>query len=181
MAITVKEINEKQFTLVKNAQGYNPDEVDNFLDELAAQTDALIRENLAYKQSVAAANAQIASLRSENEALVAEKAAQPEVEDDPAFNEPSYFKNLETTLRETLISAQRIADETVENARKQAAKIVEEAEIQAANLTSDATQKLENANAEFAALKESFAEYHRNFSALVDGQAKLLSESPLLG
>ena len=35
----------------------------------------------------------------------------PVTQADSAYDEPSYFKNLETTLRETLINAQRIADE----------------------------------------------------------------------
>ncbi len=204
MAITVREINEKQFALVKNGTGYNPDEVDDFLDALAGQMEALVRENVAYKQSVAAANAEIESLRSEKEALAAEKEAllaekqevaaeaaekpaepvdnPPMVREEasaPTFNEPSYFKNLETTLRETLISAQRIADETIDDARKKARKIIAEAEEQAENINDQSSTKMAEAKADYDSLKNAFEEYRRNFSILVDGQAKLLKDSPL--
>ena len=43
MAITVREIRDKDFT--RQVRGYNVDEVDEFLDELADQMDTLIREN----------------------------------------------------------------------------------------------------------------------------------------
>ena len=44
MAITVRDIRSKQFTSQRN--GYNKDEVDDFLDELADQLEEIIKENL---------------------------------------------------------------------------------------------------------------------------------------
>ena len=43
MAITVKDIHEKEFS--KQVRGYSIDEVDDFLDELAEQMEAMIKEN----------------------------------------------------------------------------------------------------------------------------------------
>ena len=40
MAITIKDIHEKEFT--KQVRGYSIDEVDDFLDELADQMEAMI-------------------------------------------------------------------------------------------------------------------------------------------
>ena len=43
MAITVKDISDKVFS--KQVRGYSIEEVDDFLDELAAQMETIVREN----------------------------------------------------------------------------------------------------------------------------------------
>jgi len=65
-------------------------------------------------------------------------AVQPQQQPAMLADEPQYFKNLETTLRETLISAQRLADETVAEARKKANTMVANAEEQAAAIEVEA-------------------------------------------
>ena len=129
MAITVNDIREKEFKT--EMRGYSRDEVDDFLDELAEQTEELAVENERLEGEATKAAEEIKTLKAQLDEAVAHitkleaapaapAAAAPAVVEEglPAFNEPSYFKNLETTLRETLISAQRIADETIDDARK---------------------------------------------------------------
>ena len=137
--------------------------------------EQLVRENISLKNALKEAEEKAeAALEPSDVANV------PAVQENlPAFNEPSYFKNLETTLRETLISAQRIADETIDDARKKARKIVADAEEQAQTLEEQSTLKMAEAKADYDALKNASEEYRRNFSILVEGQAKLLKESPL--
>ena len=129
MAITVKDIHEKEFS--KQVRGYSIDEVDDFLDELAEQMEVMIKENREALAEAEAAKAELAQLKAEKSAavaapvvvaeepksIVAVAPAQP-VQQSAAIDEPQYFKNLETTLRETLISDQRLADESVADARK---------------------------------------------------------------
>ena len=176
MAITVNEIRNKQFNIL--ARGYNCDEVDDFLDALAEQTEKLVRENISLKNELKAAQE-----AAEAVAQAAEKVEEtlPAVQENavPAFNEPSYFKNLETTLRETLISAQRIADETIDDARKKARKIISEAEEQAASVQEQSAAKMAEAKADYDALKNASEEYRRNFNELIEGQAKLLKDNPM--
>ena len=112
MAITVRDIRSKQFTSQRN--GYNKDEVDDFLDELADQLEEIIKENLSLAKQLKERPVV------ESEPVVIEKPVEvvrreepknevaPVTQADSAYDEPSYFKNLETTLRETLINAQRI-------------------------------------------------------------------------
>ena len=169
MAITVKDIREQEF-IMKNG-GYDVDQVDDFLDAVANQMEAVLRENAKLKEELNQANAAREAL--ENAPVVVEENKLP------AFNEPSYFKNLETTLRETLISAQRIADETIDDARKKARKLVAEAEEQAASIEEQSAQKMTEAKADYEALKNSFEDYRKNFSDLIDAHAKLLKDSPL--
>lgn len=176
MAITVKDIREQDFDIING--GYNVDQVDDFLDAVANQMEAVIRENIKMSQQLENAKKELEEVNQAKEAL---ENAPAVVEENklPAFNEPSYFKNLETTLRETLISAQRIADETIDDARKKARKIVSEAEEQAAALEEQSALKMTEAKTDYESLKSAFEDYRKNFSELVEQHTKLLKDSPL--
>ncbi|MBR3928572.1 MAG: DivIVA domain-containing protein [Clostridia bacterium] len=176
MAITVKDIREQDFDI--RGGGYNVDQVDDFLDAVANQMEAIIRENIKMNRELEAAKKELEAAVQAKEAL---ENAPAVVEENklPAFNEPSYFKNLETTLRETLISAQRIADETIDDARKKAKQIVSEAEEQAAAIEEKSAQKVNEVQADYENIKNAFEDYRKNFTDLVDSHAKLLKDSPL--
>ena len=170
MAITIKDIHEKEFT--KQVRGYSIDEVDDFLDELADQMEAMVKEN----RELAA---QVEELKNAAAEAVSTPVATPVVEAvpqaaAPLMDEPQYFKNLETTLRETLINAQRLADETVAEARKKANSIMASAEEQAASITANAKAEAETTRAESAELKATAEDYRARFLSLLQEQARLL-------
>ena len=189
MPISVKDIQEKEFSRQKR-DGYNIEEVDDFLDEISDQLSVLIRENMALAE-------QVKALQAENEKLEASAsapapaAAEPvpapipaPVEavssDEPAYDEPSYFKNLQLTLRDTLINAQRIADETVAEARKKAQEVISSAEEQAATTVSNAKVEAESVKAEADNIRKTIATYRANFRRLVEGQVQVLKETDSL-
>lgn len=189
MPISVKDIQEKEFSRQKR-DGYNIEEVDDFLDEISDQLSVLIRENMALAE-------QVKTLQAENEKLEASAsapapaAAEPApapipapVEavssDEPAYDEPSYFKNLQLTLRDTLINAQRIADETVAEARKKAQEVITGAEEQAATTVSNAKAEAESVKAEADNIRKTIATYRANFRRLVEGQVQVLKETDSL-
>lgn len=193
MAISIDDIRNVEFKIEKRT-GYNCDEVDDFMDELATQTEELANDNIRLNKELAAAREAAkaaeekavklsAEIRKLQEELEAERAKEPAVvEAAPAestYNEPSYFKNLETTLRETLISAQRIADETVDSASRKAREIVTAAEEKAAAVEAESAAKLEEANAELAKVKAAGTSYCAEFSALVAKQNELLASSTM--
>lgn len=185
MAITVKDIHEKEFS--KQVRGYSIDEVDDFLDELAEQMEVMIKENREALAEAEAAKAELAQLKAEKPAtvaapivvaeepksIVAVAPAQP-VQQSAAIDEPQYFKNLETTLRETLISAQRLADETVADARKKANAMIASAEEQAANVTAAAKAEVETHKSEAEELKKAAEDYRARFLRLLEDQAHIL-------
>ena len=185
MAITVKDIHEKEFS--KQVRGYSIDEVDDFLDELAEQMEAMIKENREALAEAEAAKAELAQIKAEKTAavaapvvvaeepksIVAVAPAQP-VQQSAAIDEPQYFKNLETTLRETLISAQRLADETVADARKKANAMIASAEEQAANVTAAAKAEVETHKSEAEELKKAAEDYRARFLRLLEDQAHIL-------
>jgi len=181
MAISVKDIQEKVFS-TQASNGYNVEQVDDFLDELAEQLGTLIRENLAL-------NGQVKQLTEE---LNAAKAAAADLEKKlPDYNESGYFKNLESAMRESLIGAQRIADETVAEAERKAQQTVADAAAQAEKTIADATAQAESMTtaaekaavemkAETDRLRALADAYCTNFKKLVEEQMKALAASEAL-
>lgn len=160
MAITVRDIQEKEFSKQK-LNGYSIEEVDDFLDELAEQLGVLIRENIALKEAAAKAA----------EAPVVQPVVEaPAPAEESAYDEPSYFKNLEQAMRETLISSQRIADDTVAEARKKAQEILSAAQEQADATAASAKAELDAAKAQVDSLKQEVESYRAEAITVLDQQ-----------
>ena len=132
-------------------RGYNDAEVDAYLDQLAAFIDNLTKENKELRERLKSTADQL-----------------------------TYMKNLETTLRDTLINAQRIADETVAEARKKAQEVITGAEEQAATTVSNAKAEAESVKAEADNIRKTIATYRANFRRLVEGQVQVLKETDSL-
>ena len=189
MAISVRDIQEKEFG-TQATGGYNIEQVDDFLDEISEQMAALVRENLEL-------NRQIKTL--EVDVVAARKRAEEAEAKTPDYNEKGYFQNLQNAMRESLIGAQRIADETTEEANRKAQKAVSDAQTQADQIiasarnkadamvskaqaeadaiSSEAKSRVEMLEARFDALKASATTYKEEFSRLLDSQANALRES----
>ena len=181
MAISVKDIQEKVFP-TQASNGYDVEQVDDFLDEIAEQLSALIRENLLLKGE---------TNKLEQELAAKEKALQDAVSKTPDYNEEGYFKNLQSAMRDTLISAQRVADETLSAAkseadrlaadsRAEADRIVEKARSEAAAMTDRAQNAAASAKAEYESLKASAENYRASFRKLVEEQLQALKANDIL-
>ena len=189
MAISVRDIQEKEFG-TQATGGYNIEQVDDFLDEISEQMAALVRENLELTR-------QVKTL--EGDVLAARKQAAEAEARTPDYNEKGYFQNLQNAMRESLIGAQRIADETTEEANRKAQKTVSDAQAQADRITvtarskadalvnkaqeeadaisAEAKNRVDTLQASFDALKASATAYKEEFSRLLDAQANALRES----
>ena len=177
MAISVRDIQEKEFA-VQAKNGYNVEEVDDFLDEIAEQLAALVRENLEL-------NKQVTALEDEVEA--AKKAAEEAEKKTPDYNEKGYFDNLQKSMREAMIGAQRIADETKAEAEAQAAQTKAEAEnlanatlakaqADADKLTAGAQAKLIALNEQYENMKNAAKAFKADFGSILDSGAALLDK-----
>ena len=181
MAITVRDIRSKQFTTQRS--GYNKDEVDDFLDELADQLEELIKENLSLAKQRPVVESEPVIIEKPVEIVKREEPKHevaPVAAADSAYDEPSYFKNLETTLRETLINAQRIADETVAEARKKSKQMVASAEEQANAMLASAKVDTEAARKEAEEIRKAAGDYRARFIQLVEDQMHILKADDLL-
>ena len=189
MAISVRDIQEKEFG-TQASGGYNIEQVDDFLDEISEQMAALVRENLELNRQINAQEAELAAARAQAQAAAAKT---------PDYNEKSYFDNLQNAMRESLIGAQRIADETLAEANHKAQKTVGDAQAQADQITlsarekadalvaraqkeadeisADAKGRVELLEKRYDALKASAASFKADFSRILDQQAAALKES----
>lgn len=170
MAISVKDIQEKEFS-TQAVDGYNVEQVDDFLDELAEQMGSMIRESLALSKQVK---------QLENE-LAAAKAEKADMEKKlPDYNENGYFRNLESAMRESLIGAQRIADETITEAKKKAQQTLADATEHADAITASAEKAVAEMKAEQERLRAVVTDYRANFKQLLDAQLAALTEGEAL-
>ena len=177
MAISVRDIQEKEFA-TQTRGGYSIEEVDDFLDEIAEQLSALVRENLELKKQADALEAEVDA---------AKQAAEDAAKKTPEYNEKVYFDNLQKSLREAMIGAQRIADETKAEAEAQAAQTKAEADdyanatlnkaqADAEKLTAQAQAKLEALTEQYETMKASAKAFKADFSSILDAQAALLKD-----
>ena len=185
MAITVRDIQEKEFTTLSKGGGYDVEEVDDFLDEIAEQMTALVRNNQALTQKVAGLEADVASAK--QAAADAEKAAAEAAARTPEYNEKGVFDNLQKSMREAMIGAQRIADETVAEAKAQAEQLKAEAQSEADatvgkaqrdadKITADAQGKVDALKQQFETMKASAASFKADFSRILEEHSALLKD-----
>ncbi len=189
MAFSLKDIKDKEFEIVTGS-GYDMDQVDDFLDEVYQQMASLVRENVELKNQAQGLEADLSA---------AKQAAADAEAKTPDYNEKGYFQNLQNAMRESLIGAQRIADETMDEANQKAAKTVADAQAQADSttaaaqrkadnilaraqadaekITGDARNQLELLQSRFEALKTTASAYKADYTKLLEKVNAVLGES----
>lgn len=145
LPLTVLDIANKEFKT--SIRGYNQDEVDEFLDEVMRNYEALIRENDELRQSTAG---------------MGEKLEQ--------------YRALEQTLQNTLVVAQSTADDMKQAARKEAELIVREAEARARELIQKAEDQVVRQHAEMDRLKRETEQFRARVKSLLESQLALLNQ-----
>ena len=144
--ITPLDIENKKFAK-QMMNGYNVDEVDDFLDELTLDYGKLYKEN--------------AELKAQREEL---------------DSNVGKYKNIENTIQNTLIMAQKTADEVQEVAKKQAEQIVKDAEFQAKNSEEELNTQILLKQKELEDLKKQFDVYKAKMESLLISQLELLKD-----
>ncbi|MEZ7839739.1 MAG: DivIVA domain-containing protein [Pontimonas sp.] len=131
MAITPEDIVNKRFQSTKFREGYDQDEVDDFLDEVVLEMRRLVRENEALVHKLAGTDGRIAELQrggpAESSIGVSPAASTEGAEDaDPANNLLQLARRLhEEHVREGI----QKRDELIAEGHAQAARIVAQAEV----------------------------------------------------
>ena len=144
--ITPLDIENKKFSR-QMMNVYNVDEVDDFLDELTLEYGKLYKEN--------------AELKSQREEL---------------DTDVGKYKNIENTLQNTLIMAQKTADEITAVAKQQAEQIIKEAEYTAKSSVEEINSQIILKQREIDDLKKQFEVYKAKMESLLISQLELLKE-----
>jgi len=143
MKISPIEIRQQEFT--KKMRGYDPDEVQNFLESLAEELDNLNVEN--------------ESLRNEVETLTDQ------------INE---FKKIEKNLQDTLLSAQESSTKSLDATKKQTSLMIREAELKASQIIEKARESTNDIRNAVINLREEKDLILAKLKAIVSSQANLL-------
>lgn len=144
--LTPLDIENKRFGK-QMMNGYNVDEVDDFLDELTLEYGKLYKEN--------------AELKEKREEL---------------DSDVGKYKNIENTLQNTLIMAQKTADEITAVAKQQAEQIVKDAEFSAKSSVEELNTQIMLKEKELEELKKQFEVYKAKMESLLISQLELLKD-----
>lgn len=143
MKISPLEIRQQEFT--KKMRGFDPDEVQNFLESLADEVQKINEDN--------------ESLKSEVEALTEQ------------INE---YKKIEKNLQDTLLKAQENSTKSLEAAKKQTSLMLKEAELKAAQIIEKARENTNDIRNAVVNLREEKDLIIAKLKAIVNSQANLL-------
>src|SRR5690606_1567939 len=125
MALTPDDVVTKQFQHVRFKEGFDPDEVDDFLDEIVVEWRKAIEENTQLK-------AKIAELEKPAAEAPAPDAAAPAATDASKVTQSAGIIEL----------AQRVHDEHIAEGKAQRDQLIAEAKRQASQMVSAAEEEV---------------------------------------
>ena len=175
MPITPAEIQQKTFSEAKR-RGYEPSEVDEFLEQISRDIDAMLRKIADLKNRLTAAEAKNGELQGEIEKVRAEadkavadaRAAAPAAAPAPANNgKPNIYSATEEQLSAALIVAQQTADRIVAEAKSNAERIRLDADNQARKVIRQALDEKQTELDEIERLKVSRENFRTEYLALI--------------
>lgn len=145
MALTPDDVVTKQFQHVRFKEGFDPDEVDDFLDEIVVEWRKTIAENEELKAKLAV----FESGESAPATVAAPVAEEPQAEEPAPVETPAPApvaapsSDVEPAAQSAGIIelAQRLHDEHVAEGKAQRDQLIGEAQAQAASIVAEAEQK----------------------------------------
>ena len=134
----------------KSIRGYNKEEVDEFLDRLLEGYEKIYKENRDLKEQI-------------------------ELFEEKMQN----YKEIESTLKNTLVLAEKTAEEVKINAQKEREAVLKQASLQAEKILQRAEQKYNQINNQNEELRRQFYLYKIRFKNFLQSQLDYLDTSEL--
>ena len=145
MKLTPMDINNKEFK--RGLRGYNPEEVDEFLDEVIENYEQLYKDNSKLKEKITLANEQI-----------------------------EHYKKIESTIQNTLLLAQNAADQAKTSAEKEADMVVKNANETAQRILDKAHNDVLELNDEYEKMKQEFIKFRAKFRNFMNTQLQTFDD-----
>ncbi len=123
----------------RSFRGYNEDEVDQFLDLIVEDFEKLYKENFELKERISMLKEQV-----------------------------DYYRTMEATLKDTLVTAQKTAEELEASAHKKAELILEEAEQEADKIIQNANEQVLKLRLEYEETRKQIQIFRARFKALME-------------
>ena len=146
MNITPLDIQQQRFRT--RFRGFDPREVDLFLDQMADAFEALLKKNEKMKEDIRRLNQEI-----------------------------NGYKNREDTFKRALLNSQSVLEKMKENAQKSADLILAEAEVKAEKILHRAHNRLAQLHEDIAELKRQRMQIEVEIGAVIKAHTKLLEMS----
>lgn len=131
----------------RSMRGYKDLEVDEFLDDIADEFERLFNENIDYKDKLES---------------LEEKIEQ--------------YRNIEDTLKKTLLSAQQQAEEQKQNAQKESDLILRDAELKSRSIVNDSYAERQKIQRSVSALKQKQEDLRFQLKSVIDAYSKILDQ-----
>ena len=132
----------------RSFRGYNEDEIDDFLDRVGNDYEKLYRENRQFQENM-----------------------------DRLEKELARFQRLETTLHETLVVAQKTAEEVKLNAQREKENIVTAAQLEAEKMISAAASQVKEITAQYRELEQRKQTFSTKLRNILVTELELLGQS----
>ncbi len=126
-------------------RGFDVEEVYAFLEIIREEMEDLLRENATLKETIQRLESQVRE-----------------------------YRDMETTLRETLITAQQMVEDYKTNARKEAELIVKEAELRADSLIKEAQEKVIKIHEDIVDLKGIRRHFKEELKRMIENHLKMI-------
>ncbi len=146
MRISPMDIRQQQFT-IRVLRGFDRQEVDAFLEQVALDYEQLIKENALLKEQLA------------------------------VLEERSHgIEDREKMLQDTLVTTQRLSEEMKDNARREANLLIREAELQGDKLLEEVRAEEAKLKVEILALKRTRRQLAEGLRLTLDMYQRLVAE-----
>ncbi len=163
--ITPQEIEQSAFSESKH--GYNTEEVDQFLEQLAVEVDALLQKIADLKGRVSASDQALEAARAQVAKLEGELSQSQQQVVPVSAAAVATSSATEQQISRALIVAQQSADRIVAEARENADKIRTEADQKAREVIRQALAEKQNELDEIDRLKASREEFRTEYKQLL--------------
>ncbi len=131
-------------------RGYNEAEVDEFLDKVADELERLFKENIDLNERLEAAEERLRG-----------------------------FQDMERTLHNTMISAQKSAEDIVGSAHRESEVVLRDAEVKAKEVVHAALQQKQKSQSELVRVKQAEEDFRAAFKGLLEKHLGELAPVPL--
>lgn len=131
----------------KSINGYNVDQVNNFVDDVVKNVDEMIQ-----------------------------KMKQKDLEIEHLKNELEHYKNMDATLNRAVMIAEEAASKYKENSLNESDLIVTEAKKNASRIINDALLKAERIEENTQRMRRNLITYKRRIRSLIEQQAEIVDD-----
>lgn len=145
-------------------RGYDPDEVNSFLDDVIKQVEKMIKDIKIKDEQLILKDKKIKELKNELEEFSHVK------------DKLSQYERMEDTLNRAIVMAQKTSDQIKSNAHRESEIILEDAKKNANRIVNESLLKAEKAEIEASMLKRNVNIFKRKLKDIIETQLELVED-----